>query len=63
LTDDWWTTPPVMVPKASCPLAEGMQRVDMNVTFSGIPAEIHFGSNSLKVVALSDCMVLAGITP
>lgn len=63
LTNDWWTNPPVMVAESTCPLAEGMQRVDMNVTFAGIPAEIHLGSNNLKVVALSDCMVLAGITP
>lgn len=63
LTNGWWTSPPTTVSEASCPLAEGMQRVDMTVTFAGIPAEIHLGSNNLKVVALSDCMVLAGITP
>ena len=63
LTNGWWTTPPTMSPAAMCPLAEGMQRVDMSVTFAGIPAEIHLGPSNLKVVALSDCMVLAGITP
>jgi len=63
LTNGWWTSPPTTVSEASCPLAEGMQRVDMAVTFAGIPAEIHLGSDNLKVVALSDCMVLAGITP
>ena len=63
LTNDWWTTPPVTDSVSMCPLAEGMQRVVMDVTFAGIPAEIHLGANNLKVVALSDCMVLAGITP
>lgn len=63
LTNSWWTTPPTMSPAAMCPLAEGMRRVDMDVMFDGIPAEIHFASNNLKVVALSDCMVLASITP
>ena len=63
LTNGWWTTPPTMSPAAMCPLAEGMRRVDMDVMFDGIPAEIHFASNNLKVVATSDCMVLASITP
>ena len=63
LTIHWWSIPPATNTESACPLAEGMQRVDMNVTFAGIPAEIHLGPSNLKVVALSDCMVLAGITP
>jgi hypothetical protein len=61
-TNGWWTNPPVTKDAGTCPVMDAMRVVDIEIVFAGMPAEIHMGPDSLKVFALADCMVLAGIT-
>jgi type IV secretory pathway VirB2 component (pilin) len=62
VTSGWWANPPATKDSGTCPVMDAMRVVDIEIVFAGMPAEIHLGPDSLKVLALADCMVLAGIT-
>ena len=61
-----WTVEGFVVPQKTAPLCDDLLRpaVDVEVTFAGETAEIHFTQpNGSVVYRLSDCLVIVGIVP
>ena len=61
-----WTVEGFVVPQKNAPLCDDPLRpaVDVEVTFAGETAEIHFTQpNGVVVYRLSDCLVIVGIVP
>ena len=61
-----WTVEGFVVPQKTAPLCDDLLRpaVDVEVTFAGETAEIHFTQpNGVVVYRLSDCLVIVGIVP
>ena len=61
-----WTVEGFVVPQKTAPLCGDPVRpaVDVEVTFAGETAEIHFNQpNGVVVYRLSDCLVIVGIVP
>ena len=61
-----WTVEGFVVPQKTAPLCDDLLRpaVDVEVTFAGETAEIHFTQpDGVVVYRLSDCLVIVGIVP
>ena len=61
-----WTVEGFVVPQKNAPLCDDPLRpaVDVEVTFAGETAEIHFTQpDGVVVYRLSDCLVIVGIVP
>jgi len=61
-----WTVEGFVVPQKTAPLCDNPLRpaVDVEVTFAGEAAEIHFTQpDGVVVYRLSDCLVIVGIVP